>query len=235
MSRESGQMQAGKIQQGDAPIRSIFRYPGFYFNAIFRPSTERFGEAGEFATWRLVLLNLIALLLIPVLLGVIRGLVKDNSTGVNVNSSANIFFTALSVLTVGASILAFLFKLIVVPLLFFIGTGIQYLVARLLQGSGRYVSHAFGILLYQVPLALIGGLIILVFVLLHFSTLFFSPLISTALFVYGFFLNIVMIRGVHHLNARRALIAVVVPYVLGIIATISITIAITRYLVDALH
>ncbi|GER88164.1 hypothetical protein KDW_23260 [Dictyobacter vulcani] len=207
------------------PLRML---PTFYLKAIIRPSAATFARTAEYARWNLVWIQLAALLLIPVLLGLIKSLFRDTSSGVDVR--ANPIFGLLGTLTVGATIGAFVLKVIFVPLLFFIEVGLQYLLARTFRGNGHFVQHAFDMLLYLVPLSLIGGIIIAVFVYFHISTLFFAPLISIIVFCYGVFLNIFVVKGVHNLNQDKAIATVAIPYILGLLVVCGSALALTHYI-----
>ncbi|GCE19189.1 YIP1 family protein [Dictyobacter kobayashii] len=216
---------------GPAP-HPIRRLPFFYIKAITRPSARTFARAAEYASWKLVWIQLAVLLLIPVVMGLLRSLFRDTSTGVDTHS--NLIFGLLSVITVGATIGAFILKVIFVPLLFLIEVSLQYLVARFFKGNGHYVGHAFSMLLYLVPLSFIGGVIITLFVAFHFSTLFFAPLITLLVFCYGVVINVFVVRGVHNIDRDKAIIAVAVPYIIGILAVFGLVIALAHYLSSSL-
>ncbi len=231
MNLDREQVRREKLQPVASSRNPLQFMPVLYAQAIFRPVERTFARAAEYARWGLVWFQLLLLLLIPMLLGLLRNAFRDTSTGVNAH--ANIFFGILDILTVGATIVALIFKVITVPLLFFIGVTLQYLLARALGGRGRYVAHGFDMLLYQVPLAFIGGVIITVFVALHLSTLFFAPIISLALFCYGIFINISVVMGVHHLNREKAIAAVIIPYIIGALAICGLLFLLARYITNA--
>lgn len=211
-----------------SPRRSIQSLPVFYVRTILKPSKRLFAQAAEYAHWKAVWLQLGLLLVIPLIIGLLKNILRDTSTGINTH--ANIFFGLLDAITVGATIGAFFFKLILVPLLFFIEISLQYLIAKLFKGQGSYVSHAYSMLLYKVPLALLGGILITIFVALHFSTLFFAPIISLVLFCYGIFINIFVVMGVHNLNRDKSIVTVAIPYILGVLAISGIILVLAHYL-----
>ena len=212
---------------------SLVKLPVQYVRSIFTPTASTFAREAEYANWGAVWLQLLILILVPSLLGLFRGLFRDSSTGIALNS--NIVFYILSTITVGTSIASFILKLIFVPIIFFIGLTAQYLVARAFKGVGSYLAQGYAMLLYQVPLELIGGIIITILVYRHFSTFFFSPLISIALFAYGVIVNIAAIRGVHNLSAGKATAAVLIPYGVGILLACSLTFALAHYILNLLH
>ncbi|GHO86539.1 YIP1 family protein [Dictyobacter formicarum] len=228
MKWDSEHFQPAQAQTLGMPPHPGRRLPGFYIKAITHPTAHTFAQAAEYARWRLVWIQLAILLLIPVVMGLFRSVLRDTSTGVNTHS--NIIFGLLSVITIGATVGAFILKVIFVPLLFFIEVGLQYLVARLLKGNGRFVAHAFGMLLYLLPLSLIGGIIITLFVAFHFSTLFFAPLISLLAFCYGVVINVFVVKGVHNLDRDKSIVVVAVPYIIGVLALCGALFALAHYL-----
>ena len=237
MSQNANQMQTAKIHPARTQHNTLLRLPVLYAQAIFRPSARTYAHAAEYAKWSMLWLQLLVLLLIPIVLGFFRGFFRDTSTGINTHT--NLLFTALGVITVGVSVLAFIIKVIFIPMIFFLGVALQYLVAWVLGGrghvQGRFVAHGFDMLLYLVPLTFISGVIITVFVYFHISTLFFAPLISGILFLYGVFLNVFVIRGVHHLNREKAIATVLIPYVVGIVAAFVLLTVIAHLLLNALR
>ncbi|GCE11115.1 YIP1 family protein [Tengunoibacter tsumagoiensis] len=235
MSSNSEQLRSGKIHSPHTPHDRdhLGRLPAFYAEAIFRPTARTFAHIAEYARWRPIWIQLAILVAVPVLLGLFRGIFHDTSRGVDTNT--NVFFGFLSILTVGATIGAFVLKIVIVPILFFLGVSLQFAFARLFKGQGSYRQQAFSQLTYQVPLAIIGGVIITVISFLHISTLYFSPLISLAFFVYGVFLNVTMLMGVHHLARDKAFASVVLPYAIGILAICGLLVALSRFMAEAAH
>ena len=99
--------------------------------------------------------------------------------------------------------------LIMSPLLFFIGSGIQYLGVRLFGGAGDFKSHLYLLALIQVPVTILGGL-------LYFLTLI--PYIGFVAFAGGFglliftlIINVRAIKAVHNLNTGRAIAGLLLP------------------------
>jgi hypothetical protein len=220
--------QSGKVYDQRSSRTPAYLLPGFYAKAIFRPSPRTFAQEGEYARWHLVWLQLAILIVIPLILGLIRGIFRDRSTGIN--TIANPIFGLVSAVTVGATIGATILKIILVPLLFLIGLSLQFALARIFGGRGRYVEHGFSMLLYQVPLTLIGSIIIAVFVILHFSTLFYAPIISIVLFLYGVYINVFVVMGIHAINRGKAIATVVIPYLIGVLAICGGLAALAHYI-----
>lgn len=229
-------LQSEKVHEAGLTRTPIYLLPAFYARAIFRPSPRTFAQEGEYARWNLVWLQLAILVCIPIILGLIRTIFRDRSTGINTN--ANVIFSLLDAITVGATIGATILKVILLPILFFIEVSLQYALARIFGGRGHYVEHAFSVLLYRVPLTLIGSIIIAVFVILHFSSLLYSPIISIVFFIYGIYINIFAVVGVHAINRGKAVATVVIPYAIGALAICGGLAALANYIaktISSLH
>jgi Yip1 domain len=225
-------LHSEKVYETGPARTPLYLLPGFYAKTIFRPSARTFARESEYARWNLVWLQLVILVAIPIILGLIRSIFRDRSAGVNTN--ANVIFGLLDAITVGATIGAAILKVILLPILFFVEVSLQYGLARVFGGRGRYIDHGFSMLLYQVPLTLIGSIIIAVFVILHFFSLFFAPIISLVFFVYGVYLNIFAVMGVHTINRGKAVATVVIPYVIGGLAMCGGLAIVAQYLARAI-
>jgi Yip1 domain len=210
---------------------ALMRLPGQYLQSVFLPSARTFLREIDNARWALVWLQLLILIVVPVVLGLLRGFFRDTSVG---NATNNVVFDILATLTVGASIASLILKLIIVPLVFFIGLTIQYLFARMFQGQGSYLAQGYTALLYQVPLSIIGGLIITFLAYKHASFLY-SPLITLILFAYSLILNILAIMGVHRLSRGKAVAVVFIPYILGTLLVCGLVVAFAHWITTYLH
>ena len=234
MSANPNPMQSGTMYppgtKAQHPLRKL---PGFYARAITQPTPRTFSQTAEYATWHLIWPQILFLLLLPLILGGLRLVFKDTSSGVDIHK--NLIFGTIDVLTVGISIGATILKALFVPIIFFIGATLQYLFARVFGGRGGYREQCFSMLIYQVPLALIGFIAIAVLVILHISTLFFSPFISIVLFCYGVILNIAVIMGIHRLGQNKATLAFIIPYVLGVLAACGVVTAVAHSFLNMLH
>ncbi|GCF06542.1 YIP1 family protein [Dictyobacter arantiisoli] len=227
--QQAGGAYAVRPGPSHTPVLSLL---GLYARAILRPSARTFARAAEYARWPLIWIQLAILVAIPAVLGAIRGIFHDHSAGINTRS--NVFFALLDVITVGATLGAFILKIILVPILFIIGVTLQFVIARALGGRGHFAGHAFSMLLYQVPLTLIGSIIITAFVLTHTSSLFFAPIVSLIFLAYGILINVFVIRGVHNLSRDKAILSIVIPYVIGALVICGGLAAVAHYVANSL-
>ena len=210
---------------------ALIRLPVQYLQSVFLPSAPTFMREIDNASWALIWIQLLILIIVPVVLGLLRGFFRDTSVG---NATNNVVFDILATFTVGSSIGSLILKLIIVPLVFFIGLTIQYLFAKMFQGQGSYLAQGYTALLYQVPLAIIGGLIITFLAYRHASFLY-SPLITLILFAYSLILNILAIMGVHRLSGGKAAAVVFIPYILEALLACGLVVALAHGISTYLH
>ena len=99
--------------------------------------------------------------------------------------------------------------LIMTPLSFFLGSGLQYLGARIFGGSGEFKSHLYLLAVIQVPVTVLGAVL---------SILGLVPLVNIIAGLAGFGLSIFTliitvraIKAVHNLSTGRAIAGMIAP------------------------
>jgi hypothetical protein len=99
--------------------------------------------------------------------------------------------------------------LIMTPISFFIGAGLQFLGVKLFGGSGEFKTHLYLLALIQVPITILGGVI---------SFLSFIPLIvyiaglaGFGLSIFGLIVTVRAIKVVHNLPTGRAVAGMIIP------------------------
>ena len=212
------------------------RLPLLYLKALFTPSARFFAAEGERASWGLVWIQIILLILIPGLLAFFRSL--DLSSAARDATSSQAIGDLLSALTVSTTLVGIIAQILIVPLLFFFGLIVEFLIARAFRGQGRLVWQGHAALLYQVPLAIISSAISTIFLAIHLPLavrLSLYPIINLALFIYGLFLNIMAIEGVHRLTRGRSTLVVIVTYAVFALIIMLLLIVLARAIVSALH
>lgn len=99
--------------------------------------------------------------------------------------------------------------LIMTPLSFLIGAGLQYLGVKLFGGSGDFKSHLYLLALIQVPLTVLGG--VLTFLGMVPVIGFVAGLAGFGLAIYGLVVNVRAIKAVHNLPTGRAVAGMIIP------------------------
>ncbi len=90
-------------------------------------------------------------------------------------------------------------------------TGIVFLVARSLGGTGSYTQHALAVAAYAAPLSLIMSLV---------SLIPFGDLLNLFLIVYGIILHVIAIKAVHQLGWAKAIYPLSTFILLACLATV---------------
>ena len=176
---------------------AIQELPQEYIKVCTRPSVQSFVEEIGKADWAIVWIQLLILAVVSAIFGYLGTLISHAPAFVTGSSSA--YTSLFASLAVGGSI----FSIISVPLFFFIGAGIQYLLARAFRGEGTFLQQCYALLLYQVPLGIISRVIGLVPIL--------GGIVAFALAIYGIVLNVFAIMGVHRLSGGKATAVVLIP------------------------
>jgi hypothetical protein len=204
-------VQAAPLPLGEA-IRQL---PNQYIRVLTKPSAATFAAEQGKAAWNIVWIQLLGVAIITAALFfllfqlTLPGMLSSN----NVPPSS---IAALEAFPLGFA----LFVIVLYPLFFFIGTGIQYLIARAFGGQGTFVAHGYSSLLYSAPIGVVSLLLELIPIL--------GPLAGSALGIYAIVLNVFMIMGVHRMSGGKATLVVLLPIiVLFVIGCVSFIILIS--------
>ncbi len=194
-------------QQPARPLGVAIRdLPNQYRNVLTHPSDVTFAAELPKADWQMVWVQLGILVAVGVVLGLIASAIAGAITHVATGSAS--FSAAVSAFSVATTIGGAFLNIIFIPLFFFAGVGIQYLLARAFNGQGTFLTQSYAHLLFKVPLDIASAVLgtILVFVP------FVGGAIGFAIFVYQVVLNVFQIKAVHRLDTGRAAAVVLIPY-----------------------
>jgi hypothetical protein len=226
MSQQTGNGNTHLYSDEQAPSakppqlsETIWQLPRQYVKVLFRPSAQTFREEMGKAGWGIVLIQFYLLIVIAIVLSYLGHVIPSSALH---TTSAITFgaFKPFGFLPSPYNGIAFILGS------FLIGLSTAYLFSRLWRGRGRFLAHAYSLLLCTIPLVTISGALLLIpatgsFVILLTSLVF-------ALFVYRMVLHGCIIMGVHGLNAgKAALIVLIFPmFIVGLalIALILLTI-----------
>jgi hypothetical protein len=191
---------APPVQSAPLPLgEAIRQLPRQYIKIFTKPSANTFAEEIGKASWDIVWVQLLAEALLGILIGfIVFGITLPATLAGNQATAA--MAASIGALTVGLS-LSFI---ILIPLFFFIGAGIQYGIARMFGGQGTFLAHSYGLLLIGIPtsiLSIVGIIPIL------------GSLVSLALGVYNIVLQAFMIMAVHKMSGGRATLVVLFPVI----------------------
>jgi hypothetical protein len=175
-------VQAAHLPLGEA-IRQL---PGQYIKVAFTKRTvATFAEEQSKASWGSVWFQLSFYTLVFVILLCVDELIT--------NITASVLVLIVSIFL----------SIVVIPVIFFLTTGIYYLIARVFGGKGTFLAQIYSMLLFTVPLGILS-------ILLGFIPVF-GGLANRAADGYLIFLNVRMMMGVHRLSAGRATAVILIP------------------------
>jgi hypothetical protein len=96
-----------------------------------------------------------------------------------------------------------------IPIGFFIGQGITYLIAKAFSGTGTFLRQGYTSLLITVPLGIVS------------SALAFVPYLGTlasiGFGIYGIVLQIFSVMSVHRLSGGKAAAVILIPIGVGVL------------------
>lgn len=178
---------------------AIRQLPNQYLKVLTKPSAATFAEEQSKAAWNIVWVQLLALAVIAAVLGYFARLI----------SSSLIPTTMSPAMQQAAAIESAFAQLIGVPLGFFIGVGILYLIARAFGGQGTFLAQGYTYLLFEVPLSIIVALLALIPIL--------GALVAFAVGIYALVLEIFSIMAVHRLSGGKATLVVFLPVIVVLV------------------
>ena len=177
---------------------AIRQLPKQYIKVLTKPSAATFAEEQGKAAWNIVWVQLLALAVISAVLGYFASLTGSSLIPTTMGSTTMSPARHQAVAIIGS-----FGQIIGVPLGFFIGVGILYLIARAFGGQGTFLAQGYSYLLFDVPLGIITALLGLIPI--------FGGLVAIGVGIYALVLQIFSIMGVHRLGGGKATLVVFLP------------------------
>src|SRR5215467_5686496 len=178
--------QAVPLPLGEA-IRQL---PNQYIRVLTKPSAATFAEEQGKAAWDIVWVQLIIYAIAAAVLGYLAFLISPNQF--STTGSSTITPGMVQAISLGTG-----FGLILlIPIFFFIGVGIYYLIAKAFGGQGTFLAQSYITLLYSVPIGILSSVLRLIPVL--------GALAAFALSIYAIVLQVFAIMAVHRLSGGKA-------------------------------
>ncbi len=177
--------------------KDLLQLPGYYLNALLRPSVATYSRDKGNASWSLVWIQLTTWAILDAALGVLVNLISPPATG---TAFLRFFAFATSYGLV-----------VIVPLLFFLLMGIVHLLARYFGGQGTFLELCNSSLYIQAPLGILSKLLALIPGV--------GRILNSILSLYGIVLQVFVIMAVHRLSRGKAIATILIPVVtIGVIA-----------------
>ncbi|HZU66841.1 MAG TPA: Yip1 family protein [Ktedonobacteraceae bacterium] len=213
--------------------QSIKELPNQYMNVITHPSDATFAAEMPKADWAMVWIQLGILIVVGVVIGLITGLIGSATIGAVTGSSS--LSGSLAGLTVATSAGSAFLRIIFIPLFFFIGVGIQFVIAKAFNGQGTFLQQSYTQLLYKVPTDIIGYVVTALFGFIPVAGFFLTGIFSLALFIYEVVLNIFQIKATHRLTTGKAAAVVLIPYAVILVLGLLCAIVAASFILSILH
>jgi len=215
----------GYVPPPVAPLplgEAIRQLPQQYIKVLTKPSAATFAEEMGKAAWNIVWVQLLALAVITAVLGYLASLIGSGIMPMTTSSTVPMNPAMLQGVRLGSSF----GQIIAVPLSFFIGVGILYLIARAFGGQGTFLAQGYTYLLFEVPLGIVTSLLALIPIL--------GGLVAIAVGIYALVLQIFSIMAVHRLSGGKATLVVFIPVIVALVLA-CIVVAIVIAVIAASH
>ena len=204
---------------------AVSQLPNQYISVLTKPSAFTFAAEMGKASWDIVWVQLIASAIITGILGYMRTLIPGALMTYNYpNSESPLSSSTLQAIILSSSSIA---SIIIIPLSFFIGQGIIYLIAKAFGGTGTFLRQGYTYLLISVPLGIISSALGLIPILGGF--------VAFGLGIDGIVLQIFSLMAVHRLSGGKATAVVLIPIAIVIVLAIVVGIIVALAIVAATH
>ena len=179
---------------------AIRQLPQQYIKVLTKPSAATFAEEQSKAAWNIVWVQLLGLAVITAVFGYLARLIGSSFIPTTMGST-----TMSPAMQQVAAISSSFGQIIGVPLGFFIGVGILYLIAKAFGGQGTFLAQGYTYLLFEVPLGTITAVLGLIPIL--------GALVAIGVGIYALVLEIFSIMAVHRLSGGKATLVVFIPVI----------------------
>lgn len=204
---------------------AIQQLPRQYIKVTTKPSPLPFAEEKGKASWDIIWIQLLGYAIISAILGYLSSLVTPISTSLGALGTRNPYTSEAAVQAITAA--SSFGSIIIVPLFFFIGQGILYLIAKAFKGEGSFLQQCYTALLFTVPLGILSGL------------LRFIPILgSLAIFAIGIYqivLAVFSLMAVHRLSGGKATAVVLLPIAIAVVLACALGIVVALIAAAALQ
>jgi hypothetical protein len=117
--------------------------------------------------------------------------------------------TITAVTAGGGVFFALCATLILAPIGFLIGSGIYFVVAKLVGGAGSFEKHTYMLATFTAPLMMVNAVISIIPIL--------GGCVSFAIYIYQIVLTYFAMKVTHNLTTGKAIIVAVMPFVIGLL------------------
>jgi hypothetical protein len=123
-----------------------------------------------------------------------------------------------------------LWVLIGVPVFFFAGVALQYMLSRALEGEGSFLEQVYTNLLFTVPIGIISGVLPIVLVVVAPMTASGLNFTEVLVGVYGIILNVLQIQAVHRMTREKSIAVVFLSIMILVVLAIAFLLPLLLFL-----
>ena len=219
--------QAGYGYGASSPLplsEAIAQLPNQYVKVLTKPSALTFaGEMGK-ASWDIFWVQLIGYAVIAGILGYLRTLIPGAAMAY---SNPGLASPVTAGMLEAVALLTSVGNIIFIPISFFIGQGIIYLLAKAFGGTGTFLRQGYTYLLIAVPVGIITAVLGLIPVL--------GGVAAFGLGIYSLILQIFSLMPVHRLSGGKATAVVLIPIVAAFVLVIVLIIILVAVIASSMH
>jgi hypothetical protein len=192
---------------------AVRQLPNQYIRVLTKPSAATFSEELRKSSWDITLVQLLIMIVVGIVFGLITALLSSAVVNAYVANGdlTGTSLQAVRAILVSSSIGGAFLRILTVPVGFFIGVGVQFLLAKAFSGQGTFLTQSYTTLLYQVPIYVISSLLSLLGVIPAAGG-FIIGLVGLVLGIYSIVLNVYQIMATHRLSGGKATAVVLIPY-----------------------
>lgn len=190
-----------------------------WLNVTTKPSVASFARELPTANWSDIWLSLIGLGVLSAITGAIVALYTNQTISVPQadGTTTNVHIPAASGV----------FSIIGVPLAFFIGVAILFVVAKIFGGIGTFLQQSYAMMLYYVPIQIVTAILGLVPVL--------GGLATFVLGIYEIVLTVFAISASHRLSIGKSVAVVLIPAVIVLVLACALFAALAAVIAGAVN
>lgn len=190
-----------------------------WLNVTTRPGVASFAQELPTANWRDIWLSLVGLGILTAITGAIAALYTSQTITIPRTDGTS---TTIHIPT-GTS----WFTIIGVPLAFFIGVAILFVVAKLFGGTGTFLEQSYAMMLYYVPIQAVTAVLGLL--------PFFGGLAAFVLGIYEIVLAVFAIAASQRLTTGKSVAVVLLPAVILILLSCALLVIFIAAIAAALN
>jgi len=221
-----GQGRPGSMPPTGSPLPlgdAIRQLPNQWIKVLTHPGPMALVEESGKASWDIIWVQLIISAVISAILSFLVTLEGFSFMNLPTSSSNGTTLLAYRSLTTGLSFAS----IIIVPIVFFIGMGIYFGLAKAFGGQGRFMTQCYTFLLFGVPLGIVSSILALIPIA--------GTFIGLAVSIYMIVLDVFGIMAVHRLSGGKATAVILIPLGVILLLVCALVIVVVAVAVSQIH